>query len=127
MPFLVATLPFSALMAAFVATLVRSHRGYVAQPSWTAAAAIALAAYALSIIPYLLLLRRQAAGKMGARLVAKGIDPVGFMGLSGMVMFLSPTCIALFLSLVGFPLVHLYITTAYSILGMAIWPLFYRR
>jgi hypothetical protein len=43
-----------------------------------------------------------------------------------MVIFLSPTAIALFLSLAGLPLVHVYLATAYSIVGMGIWAWTYR-
>lgn len=71
--------------------------------------------YSLLIVPYLLLLRKQASSRLGDRLRAKRMEPRAFLGLSGMVMFLSPTCVALFLSLPGAPLSPLYVATAFSI------------
>ena len=125
MPLLAATLPLAAVMMAVAATLVRNGRSSVVPPSWSGTATVVLLVYSLSIVPYLLLLRKQASSRMGDHLRAKKIEPRGFLGLSGMVMFLSPTCFALVLSLLGGPLTPLYVTTVFSVAGMAVWARLY--
>jgi hypothetical protein len=127
MPLLATTLPLAAIMMTVAATLVRDGRGYVEPPTWSGTATVVLLIYSLLIVPYLLLLRKQASSHMGDRLRAKGMEPRAFLGLSGMVMFLSPTCVALFLSLLGAPLRPLYFATAFSIAGMVVWACLYWR
>lgn len=125
MPLLAATLPLAAIMMAVAATLVRNDRGYVEPPSWSGTATAVLLICSLLIVPYLLLLRKQASSVMGDRLRAKRIEPRAFLALSGMVMFLAPTCVALALSLLGAPLILLYVTTVFSVAGMAVWAVLY--
>ena len=127
MSLLATTLPLSAVFMAFVATLHRKHGGTSEAPGWTTAAVVALGAYGVFVVPYLLLLRWRVFGKGREQLLAKGIDPAGFMGLAGMNMFFLPTGVAMFLTFAGFPLLFLYITTVYSLLGLAVWPFVYRR
>jgi len=127
MPLLAATLSLGAVMMAFVATLARGDRDETASPAWSDAAAIALVVYSLLIIPYLLLIRRRLLSPAGDRLRAKGLAPANFVAFSGTVMFLSPACIAMFLSLAGMPLVNLYVATVFSIAGMVCWAWFHRR
>jgi hypothetical protein len=127
MPLLATTLPLAAIMMAVSATLVRDGRGSVDPPTWSGTATVVLLIYSVLIVPYLLLLRKQASSYIGDRLRAKGMAPRAFLGLSGMVMFLSPTCIALFLSLLGAPLRPLYVATAFSIAGMVVWACLYWR
>src|SRR5688500_13240103 len=83
MPLLATTLPLAAIMMTVAATLVRDGRGYVEPPTWSGTATVVLLIYALLIVPYLLLLRKQAASHMGDRLRAKGMEPRAFVGLSG--------------------------------------------
>jgi len=109
------------LVIVFVAVLIRRQQGAVEPASWVTVSLFVIGGYVVFAFCCLLVMRRQFQGKQGRKLRAKGIEPEAFLELLGAVLFLSPSCCALFLLFGGLPLVHLYASAVFSILGMFCW------
>jgi hypothetical protein len=114
--------PLASILMAWAATLVCHQRTSFSPVRWVGTAATAAAIYELFAIAYLVLIRRRLDREFGERLLAKGIDPAGFLVIAGMVILLLPVCVALFLSFVGLQLSLLYTAATFSAVTTAVWP-----
>jgi hypothetical protein len=126
MSFLAVMFPLTAILMAWVATLLRHQRSSFPPVGWVGIAATGAAIFELVAIVYLIVIRRQVDRGFGERMQSKGIDPVGFVGIAGMGILLFPVCCALFLSFAGLELSLLYTAATFSAVTTAVWPFIYR-
>lgn len=110
-------------------TIVDRARGPVRFGYTKAVPTGALFGYELFVIGYVVfVLRRQVTGRIADRLRRAGTDPVGYVGFSGMIMFLSVAFVAsLFCIFAGLPIAHVYVAVVLSIAGMSIWSWWHHR
>ena len=112
---------FAPILYASIGATVNKNRGSISAPEWTNTARIITVLVVILCLASVFFFQRHVRTKSAEKLLKKGKDPELLIFCFGLALLLAPACIALFLFIIGNPVIDVYVYCVFSSLGIGGW------